>query len=49
MIRTTPPRNDLTGLTMTDLMKKRSDVQDALDQAESDWLEANEALETADA
>ncbi|SIN86642.1 ATP-binding cassette, subfamily F, member 3 [Parasphingorhabdus marina DSM 22363] len=40
---------ELKGLTMTDLMKKRSDVQDALDQAESDWLEANEALETADA
>ncbi|MEO0441894.1 MAG: ABC-F family ATP-binding cassette domain-containing protein [Pseudomonadota bacterium] len=41
--------DDLAGLTMTDLMKKRSDVQDALDQAESEWLEANEALEKADA
>ncbi|MEM8919119.1 MAG: ABC-F family ATP-binding cassette domain-containing protein [Pseudomonadota bacterium] len=41
--------DDLAGLTMTDLMKKRSDVQDALDKAESEWLEANEALETADA
>lgn len=40
---------ELAGLTMTDLMKRRSEVQDALDKAESEWLEANEALETADA
>jgi len=36
-----------SALTATDLMKKRADVERALEAAEARWLEANEALETA--
>src|SRR5690554_5823697 len=36
-------------LTMTELMKLRSSVQDELEQNETDWLAANEALEKANA
>lgn len=40
---------DFADLTMTELMKLRSSVQDELEQSEAAWLEANEALETANA
>lgn len=40
---------DYADLTMTELMKLRSSVQDELEQSESAWLKANEALETANA
>jgi len=33
------------GLTMTDLMKLRSETQDRLDKAEARWLEASDTLE----
>jgi ATP-binding cassette subfamily F protein 3 len=35
----------LTGLTMTDLMKRRADVERLIETAERDWLQASEALE----
>lgn len=41
--------DDLAGQTMTELMKTRAQVQEELEKAEADWLEANEALELADA
>lgn len=41
--------DDLAGQTMTELMKTRAQVQEDLEKAEADWLEANEALELADA
>lgn len=40
---------DYADLTMTELMKLRSSVQDELEQNETDWLAANEALEKANA
>lgn len=40
---------DYADLTMTELMKLRASVQDELEQSEAAWLEANEALETANA
>ncbi len=39
----------LKGATMSDLMKKRADVERALAKAEERWLEASEALEEAEA
>lgn len=41
--------DDLAGQTMTELMKTRAQVQEDLEKAEAEWLEANEALELADA
>ncbi|MBC6440141.1 MAG: ABC-F family ATP-binding cassette domain-containing protein [Rhodospirillales bacterium] len=38
-----------TNLAMTDLMKKRARIEEALSAAEARWLEAHEALEAADA
>lgn len=40
---------EFADLTMTELMKLRSTVQDELEQSEAAWLKANEALETANA
>ena len=40
---------DYADLTMTELMKLRATVQDELEQNEAAWLEANEALEMANA
>ncbi|MEP2102902.1 MAG: ABC-F family ATP-binding cassette domain-containing protein [Parasphingorhabdus sp.] len=40
---------DYTDLTMTELMKLRATVQDELEQNEAAWMEANEALEMANA
>ncbi len=40
---------DYADLTMTELMKLRASIQDELEQSEAAWLEANEALETANA
>lgn len=40
---------DYADLTMTELMKLRASVQDELEQNETDWLAANEALEKANA
>lgn|SRR5690554_190853 len=40
---------DYAELTMTELMKLRASVQDELEQNETDWLAANEALEKANA
>ena len=37
------------GATMSDLMKKRADIERALAKAEARWLEASEALEEAEA
>lgn len=37
----------LAKLTMTELMKRRADLQERIDAAELRWLEANEALEAA--
>jgi ATP-binding cassette, subfamily F, member 3 len=37
---------NLSGLTMTDLMKRRADIERRIGAAESAWLEASEALET---
>jgi ATP-binding cassette subfamily F protein 3 len=36
----------LAKLTMSDLMKRRADLQDRLDASEAEWLEASEAVET---
>ncbi|MGN6269753.1 MAG: ABC-F family ATP-binding cassette domain-containing protein [Sphingomonas sp.] len=36
----------LAKLTMSELMKRRADLQDRLDTAEAEWLEASEAVET---
>jgi ATP-binding cassette subfamily F protein 3 len=38
----------LKGATMSDLMKKRADIERALAKAEERWLEASEALEEAE-
>jgi len=35
----------LAGLTMTDLMKRRADIESQIEAVEVDWLAANEALE----
>ena len=35
----------LSGLTMTDLMKRRADIDARIDVAEQEWLKASEALE----
>jgi len=35
----------LSGLTMTDLMKRRAEVEGRIEAAEQAWLEASEALE----
>jgi ATP-binding cassette subfamily F protein 3 len=35
----------LAKLTMTELMKRRADVERQLEEAEAEWLEASEALE----
>ncbi len=40
---------EFADLTMTELMKLRSTIQDELEQSEAAWLKANEALETANA
>jgi ATP-binding cassette subfamily F protein 3 len=37
---------DLSGLTMTDLMKRRAETEKKIEAAERAWLEASEALET---
>jgi ATP-binding cassette subfamily F protein 3 len=39
----------LKGATMSDLMKKRADVERALARAEERWLEASQALEEVEA
>jgi ATP-binding cassette subfamily F protein 3 len=39
----------LTRLTMTELMKRRAELNDKIDAAEAAWLEASEALEGIDA
>ena len=39
----------LSGLTMTDLMKRRADIERKIEAAESAWLEATETLETIEA
>ena len=36
---------DLAGLTMTELLKRRSQVERQIEAAEAEWLEASEALE----
>ena len=36
---------DLAKLTMTDLMKRRADVEAKIEAAETAWMEASEALE----
>lgn len=38
---------ELAGLTVTDLLKRRSDIESALADAEAAWLTANEALEAS--
>jgi ATP-binding cassette subfamily F protein 3 len=38
----------LAKLTMTELMKHRAEVQTAIEAAEMAWMEASEALETAE-
>ncbi len=40
---------DLAKLSMTDLMKRRAEIEKALEAAEADWLEANEWIEGEDA
>ncbi|MEW4467265.1 ABC-F family ATP-binding cassette domain-containing protein [Parasphingorhabdus sp. JC815] len=40
---------DYADLTMTELMKLRASVQEELEQNETDWLAANEAIEMANA
>jgi len=35
----------LAKLTMTDLMKRRADLESRIEAAEAAWLEASEALE----
>ena len=35
----------LSGLTMTDLMKRRADLERRIEEAEREWIEASEALE----
>ncbi len=40
---------EFADLTMTELMKLRSTIQDELEQSEAAWLKANQALETANA
>jgi ATP-binding cassette subfamily F protein 3 len=37
--------NELAKLTMTELMKRRAEVERQLEAAEAQWLEASEALE----
>jgi ATP-binding cassette subfamily F protein 3 len=37
------------GLTMTQLMKRRAELEDAIEAAELSWVEANEALELTEA
>jgi ATP-binding cassette subfamily F protein 3 len=37
------------GLTMTELMKRRAELEDAIEAAELSWVEANEALELTEA
>ena len=39
----------LSGLTMTELMKRRADAEKQIEAAETAWLEASEALEALDA
>lgn len=39
----------LAKLTMTDLMKRRAQVEDSIGEAEAKWLEANEAIEAFNA
>ncbi|MGZ8998341.1 MAG: ABC-F family ATP-binding cassette domain-containing protein, partial [Allosphingosinicella sp.] len=39
--------SSLSGLTMTDLMKRRADTERKIEAAERAWLEASEALETS--
>jgi len=36
----------LAKLTMTELMKRRAEIEARIEQAEATWLEANEALES---
>jgi ATP-binding cassette subfamily F protein 3 len=36
---------ELANLTITELMKRRADVERQLEAAEAQWLEASEALE----
>ena len=36
---------ELAALTMTELMKRRAQVERRLESAEAQWLEASEALE----
>ncbi len=40
---------DYASLTMSELMQRRAKIADAIEAAEAKWLEANEALEGADA
>jgi ATP-binding cassette subfamily F protein 3 len=40
---------DLAKLSMTELMKRRADVESRIEATESAWLEANESLETVPA
>jgi ATP-binding cassette subfamily F protein 3 len=39
----------LAKLTMTELMKRRAELEEKLAQAEARWLEASEAVESAQA
>ena len=43
------PTPSLAKLTMTELMKRRADIERKIEAAESAWLEVSEALETIDA
>ena len=43
--KTAEPR--FAKLAMSDLMKRRADLQDQIETLEATWLEATEALETA--
>jgi ATP-binding cassette subfamily F protein 3 len=36
----------LTKLTMTELMKRRAETDDAIEKAEAAWMEASEAVDT---
>lgn len=36
----------LSGMTMSELMKRRADVEAKIESAEAAWMEASEALET---
>ncbi|MBT2187493.1 ABC-F family ATP-binding cassette domain-containing protein [Sphingobium nicotianae] len=49
MFDPTSATSDLAKLSMTDLMKRRAEIEKQIELAEADWLEANEALEGIEA